>query len=204
MYSFQRGAEFCDDPNALISIALQWVLAAGDPYYSWVFGGKEQATTILENWMRRSSSEVSMLRVSFLKSASEVLGGFIAMGGADLKRARKADAVAIAKSSSGSTREAFMARLANGSNLFPPVADAEYYLSKMGLGSSFIGKGHGRRLLDQFIRDGDLLGYMRYRLDVHVGNLSAISLYEHYGFAVADRHLSLDGALGYCSMVLER
>ena len=49
----------------------------------------------LEGWMKRASSEVSILRGEFLTCDAELAGGFIALNGVELKRARQADAGAL-------------------------------------------------------------------------------------------------------------
>ena len=86
-----------------------------------------------------------------------------------------------------------MKRLANVSDLFSPVADDEYYLSKLGLTPPFRGKRLGRLLVDRYIEEGVKRGHMRYRLDVQVNNEAAISCYRSAGFEICQRTESKDG-----------
>jgi ribosomal protein S18 acetylase RimI-like enzyme len=93
-----------------------------------------------------------------------------------------------------------MQRLANVSDLFSPVDDDEYYLSKLGLMPQFRGKRLGRMLVDRYIEEGVRRGHMRYRLDVHADNEAAIRCYRSSGFEICQRTESQDGALKYYSM----
>lgn len=191
-----------DAPNRydLVPQSLPWILEAGNPYYDWLFGDAQLTMRILDAWMRRASSEVSILRVRILMCDAEVAGGFIALDGLELKRARRADAVALITAVSGADRAGLIRRLTSATDLFSPVDDDEYYLSKMGLHSRFRGKGYGRELLDRYINEGNARGYVRYRLDVHADNIAAIRRYQGFGFQIADRARTRDGSLEYYSM----
>lgn len=203
MLSYVRLADN-PSPGELIPQTIPWVLLAGNPYYEWLFGNPELATRILDLWMRRRTSEVSILRVTILRSDGEIAGGFIGLDGLELKRSRKADAVAIFREVSAADRVSLMDRLSNSANLFLPVEDDEYYLSKMGLHSAFRGKGYGRLLLERYIEEGKARGHVRYRLDVHRDNVAAIRLYQSFGFRVASQAQTTDGALTYYAMVYEQ
>ena len=88
--TFRSVAEF-PDFEALMLQATPWILAAGQPYYDWFFGGRELAERTVAMWMRQPSSEVSLQRMLFLQCGSEIAGGIIGLGGAELKKARLAD-----------------------------------------------------------------------------------------------------------------
>lgn len=195
-----RNAADVPDPYGLVPYSLPWILEAGNPYYGWLFGDAQLTRRVLDAWTRRASSEVSILRVQILMCDAEVAGGFIALDGLELKRARKADTVALLTAVSEADRAALIRRLASATDLFSPVADDEYYLSKMGLHSRFRGKGYGRELLDRYTNGGKSRGYTRYRLDVHAGNEAAIRLYQGFGFEIADSARTGDGTLEYYSM----
>jgi hypothetical protein len=69
---------------------LPWVREAGEPYYSWFFGRivpADRLESILADWMRRRSSEVSVERAVLLLIGDRAVGGFIGLGGADLQPA---------------------------------------------------------------------------------------------------------------------
>jgi ribosomal protein S18 acetylase RimI-like enzyme len=185
--------------SALISQILPWVLLAGDPYYSWLFGDAQHAMQVLNTWMARPSSEVSVLRAQLLARDNEIAGGLIALSGTDLKKARKADFIALLTGVSSVDRQQFIYRLAVARKIFSPVDDDEYYLSKIGVNPPFRRMGCGQMLLERFIHEGNARGYTRFRLDVHAGNVEAIRLYQRAGFETAQAH-STDSPLNYYCM----
>jgi len=192
------------DTEDLIRSALPWVIDAGNPYYALLFGDAELTLRVLNTWMRRASSEISIARVQFLICDSEFAGGFIALGGDELRKARKSDSVALLNACRAAERPALIQRMANLSGLFSPVDEDEYYLSKLGLNLRFRGRKLGRPLVERYIEEGRIRGYVRYRLDVHVGNEAAIRSYGSAGFRVHERTKSKDGTLAYYSMTYDR
>lgn len=199
MLRFENAAG-APNPCSFVPPSLPWILEAGNPYFNWLFGDAKLALRILDAWARRPSSEVSILRSQILMCDEEIAGGFIALDGLELKRARKADAVTLLTTLGDSDRAVLLDRLSGAIDLFSSVARDEYYLSKMGLGSRFRGKGYGRELLGRYIEDGKARGYARYCLDVHAQNVAAIHLYRSFGFQIARRARTTDGALEYCAM----
>jgi ribosomal protein S18 acetylase RimI-like enzyme len=182
---------------------LAWVCAAGNPYFEFLFGSAEKATKILSDWMIRPSSEISITRTSIMLVGSDLVGGFVAMGGVDLKKARKADTIALAKVKDPNERAFIVARLSDCAQLFSTTLDGEYYLSKMGIVPQFRGLGYARLLLKQYLDEGHSLGYKKYRLDVHVDNQAAIRCYDICGFKIERFGQSRDGSLKYYSMTYE-
>lgn len=203
MLTFQNAAD-APNPADLIQYALPWVMEAGNPYYALLFGSAESTLRALDTWMRRSSSEISISRVQFLICDSEFAGGFIGLGGADLRKARKSDSIALMSTCGAADRPALIQRMANLSGLFLPVADDEYYLSKLGLNSRFRGRKLGRVLVERYIEEGRIRGYMRYRLDVQEGNEAAIRSYCSAGLQLCERTETKDGLIKYHSMRYER
>lgn len=201
---FYQNAIDTPHPDDLIPHALPWILEASGPYYRALLGSAACVTPILETWVYRASSEISIRRVKFLLSDSEFAGGFIALNGLDLRKARKADTVALLTSIPVSERHAMMNRMEDLSSLFSPVADDEYYLSKVGLNPHFRGKKLGRLLIDSYLMDGLRQGHTRYCLDVEIHNEPAIRCYRSAGFEVSHRTQSKTGTLGYYSMRYER
>lgn len=135
-------------------------------------------------------------------AGSDVAGGFIGLSGAELRQARKADTVALPKTVTANELRAVMVRMANGANLFSPVSDDEYYLSKLGLNPQFRGAGLGRRLIEGFLEEGRSGGFHHYCLEVRSDNEPALRLYRSAGFE-ADRQLqSRDGRFRYFAMRL--
>lgn len=190
-------------PDSFVLHALPWILEAGNPYYRELLG-MAGSVSVLEAWMHRASSEVSIRRVQFLVCDSQLAGGFIALGGAELRKARKADGIALMTGVRTEGRSALMNRLTNLAHLFAPVADDEYYLSKLWLAPQFRGKHLGGLLLGRYIEEGLRLGYTRYRLDVHTENETAIRCYRSVGFVICGSTTSKDGRLGYYLMKYEK
>lgn len=190
-------------PESFVLHVVSWILEAGNPYYRKLLGMTSSAS-VLEAWMRRVSSEVSIRRARFLVCDSQLAGGFIALGGAELRKARRADGIALMTGIRAEDRSALMNRLTNLADLFSPVADDEYYLSKLWLAPQFRGKRLGGLLLARYLDEGLRLGYTRYRLDVHTENEAAIRCYRSAGFVICGSATSKDGRIGYYSMKYEK
>lgn len=199
MFSFQNAGETLNSER-LVLYALPWIIEAGNPYYDALFGDAVSTLTHLKKWACRGSSEVSIRRVRFLMSNSDFAGGFIALSGGDLRRARRADTVALLTSVAPQERPALSLRMTNVSDLMAPVFDDEYYLSKLGLAPQFRGKRLAHKLIERYIKEGARLGHSRYRLDVHADNDAAIRCYLSAGFELARCSQSQDGTLSYYSM----
>jgi ribosomal protein S18 acetylase RimI-like enzyme len=199
MFSYQNAGNV-PDSERLVPYALPWVMEAGNPYYDSLFGEPSMTATILESWMRRRSSEISISRVQFLLIGSEHAGGFIGLGGDELRKARKADTVALLTAFPAAQRVSLMKRADNLSGLFPSIGDHEYYLSKLGLNVQFRGRKLARLLVDRYIEQGAGLGFTDFRLDVQIGNEAAIRCYRSAGFQICHQSESRDGTVGYYSM----
>lgn len=169
------------EPDRFVQFTLPWVHEAGNPYFDWLFGGAAAAHEVLNEWMIRPSSEVSVRRISILTSPADAAGGFLALAGDELARARRADTLATLKEKVPGLRD----RLAEARGLFSPVEPDEYYLSKIGVAPEFRSTGMGRRLLREFLDAGQSAGFRRFRLDVSADNDRAVALYRAAGFRVA-------------------
>jgi GNAT superfamily N-acetyltransferase len=201
--TFRTVADF-PDPAALFSDALSWVLAAGQPYYNWFCGGREVAERTVAMWMRQPESEVSMQRIQFLRCGSEVAGGFIGISGAELKKARIADMNSYWSTLDAHSRGTLIERLSQSVDAFAPVADDEYYASRVGLAGSFRGKGLARILLERFLEQGRTLGYSKFRADVQTENAPSLRSFLSAGFEIFYTGQSADGALRYHALRYER
>ena len=186
--------------DSVIPAVLPGILEAGNPYYEWLFGDARIATRILDRWLRRSSSEVCVLRARLLTQRSAFVGGFIALDGAALKTARKADTRAMLTDVSMAERPVLLTRLTNASALFPPVADNECYLSKIWLQPALRGRSYGNQLLVRYIEEGKARGHRSFRLHVDSANSRAIRLYQRHGFAIEETGRTADGTLEYHAM----
>lgn len=187
-------------PDRFIPPVLPWVSEAWDPYLGWLLGEREVASRI-ERWMHRPSSEVAIGRVTVGELDDMVVGGYIALDGAELPTCRLSDAVA-SLSEAGDEADALRARMEASRDLLEPVSPDDFYLSKLGIIPSYRGKGYGRRLLDRFIEHGRALGFHRFRLDVFAHNGRAIELYRLNGFQVVSAGKVPGTSMEYFAMSL--
>ncbi len=192
------------DPERFIPEVLPWIHEAGNPYFDWLFGGREAALKSVEAWMRRPSSEISISRVALLFAEDRPVGGFIGLGGADLALCRRADALAILKEAHSEGKSDLHARMSAIRGLFPRVGAEEFYLSKIGVAANLRGKGMGRKLAMEYLAAGRAAGFRRFWLDVWAGHSSAVRLYESLGFRVVGESSSPEAGIKYLSMVREQ
>lgn len=192
------------EPQRFVAEVLPWLHEAGNPYFDWIFGGRESAARWIASWMGRPSSEISIARASLLFVDDRPVGGFIALGGADLAVCRKADTLAMLKEANSRGRADLRARMSAVRALFPRVEADEFYLSKMGVASDFHGRGLGRELARGYLAAGQAAGFRRFRLDVWADNKPACQLYESLAFRVIQESTSLEAGMKYLSMVREQ
>jgi hypothetical protein len=122
-----------ENPEQYIPHAAPWVYLANKPYLDWLFGGEDHAKRIVDLWMRRNSSELSIRNISLLFRDGKPLGGLVALTGENLARSRKADMLAIMRDVDPPERDAVLKRLKACGNLFVYPGRDEYYLAKMGV-----------------------------------------------------------------------
>ena len=186
------------DSESWIGEALEWVLQAGEPYFDWFFGGAEAARRAVEAWMHRPSSEVHVGRIQFLMEGDRPLGGFLALTGAELAKARMADAMAAMKLLG---RDVFSQRVEAARGLFPDVSPDEHYLSKIGVQENLRQRGFGTELVHRWLSTARKAGYTKMRLDVSEDNQVAVRMYLRLGFRIDSRNSA--AGLNYLSMILD-
>jgi len=189
-----------------ISQVLPWLKEAGDPYYSWFFGGvgrTDRPEPTLAAWMQRRSSEVAVARAVLLVTGDRALGGFIALGGSELQVCRRADTLAALQAAGRDRRSILAERIRQSQELFPPVAEDEFYLSKLWVAGGSRRAGHGARILREYLGTGMGQGFRRFRLDVWAQNLPAVELYLTSGFDVLRECRSDQAGMSYLHMGLE-
>ena len=178
-----------------------WVHEAGNPYFDWVFGNSDTARAEVAAWLERPTSEIAAARVQAHIADDEVVGGYVALSGADLATARKADAFAMLKAQGD--RAALVRRLSAVRHIFAPVEANEWYLSKLGVRSAFRRRGLGFAILDDYLAAGAARGFRRFRLDVCAENTTAERLYKRAGFEVISRATSEAAGMTYLAMARE-
>jgi hypothetical protein len=142
--------------------------------------------------------------MQFLLCGSEIAGGIIGLSGAELKMARIADINSYWKTLDMRSRESLIGRLSQSLAAFAPVAEDEYYASKMGLDSSFLGKGLSKVMLERCLNQGTALGYSKFRADVETENEPSLRCCLSLGFEIFYTGQSADGALKYHALRYER
>jgi RimJ/RimL family protein N-acetyltransferase len=192
-----RGIQDFPDPEALIPNALAWILAAGQPYYDWLCGSRDKAEQTVAMWMKQPSSEIFFQRIKFLQCGSEIAGGIIGLGGAELKRTRIADVNSYWKTLDVHSRGSLIGRLSQSLQAFAPIAEDEYYVSKVGLARSFQGKGLAKVLVEHCLDQGTALGYSKFRADIQTENKPSLRCARAVGFEIFYTGQSADGALKY-------
>lgn len=184
-----------------IPAALPWVHAAGLPYFDWLVGGRSAALRILDQWMRRPSSELFIGRVVLLDGHHPV-GGFIGMPGSHLLACRLQDALAVASATPPERRAALALKLRCGRELFAQVDPEDFHLSRMGVVTEARRRGYGRAILREFIDAGASRGFRRFTLDVSADNSAAITLYRSAGFTPQCCRALYGGEMTYVRMVM--
>jgi ribosomal protein S18 acetylase RimI-like enzyme len=192
------------DVERLVPAVLPWVLEAGSPYFEWLLGGASAARTTIGSWMRRPSSEVSIQRTTIMLHGGSPVGAFIALDPSELRACRAVDALAALRDVDPGERGAFLSRMAEAKRMLPPVDDDHFYLSKMAVASDRRRRGIGRKLVREFLDQGNASRFRQFRLDVHAQNTLAIKLYRSEGFEVVAEGSAADGKIRYIAMTLER
>jgi GNAT superfamily N-acetyltransferase len=142
--------------------------------------------------------------MQLLQYGQEIAGGIIGLSGAELMKARTADINSFWATLDGPSRGALIDRLSQSLNAFAPVADDEYYASKMGLDRRFLGKGLAKVMLERCLDQGRALGYSKFRADVETGNERSLRCCRATGFEIFYTGQSADGALKYHALRYER
>ena len=192
------------ESSLLIPQAFEWILAAGEPYFDWLCGSREAAERTVGMWMKQPSSEVFLQRMTFLQCGSELAGGIIGLSGVELKRARIADVNSYWKTLDVDSRGSLIGRLSQSLRAFAPVAEDEYYISKVGLARPFQGRGLAKVLVEHCLDQATALGYSKFRADIQTENKPSLRCSRLLGFEIFYTGQSSDGALRYHALRSER
>jgi GNAT superfamily N-acetyltransferase len=190
-------------PRGLAASVLSFVHEAGNPYYDWFFGDPTASRSALRAWLARPESEISLERVVVARSLRTIVGAYVALSGADLRRARDADVLALFArvARRPAERARLIERLAIAQALFAPVGPEDWYLSKIAVVRRCRGQGIGRAITEEYLRSGFAVGFRRFRLDVSADNGHAVEIYRSLGFVVeAEREAA---GMRYLAMTLD-
>jgi ribosomal protein S18 acetylase RimI-like enzyme len=183
-----------------------WVHDASRPYADWYFGDEESAAELIRRWMQRPTSEVYVGRAMLMMDHLErPIGCVIGMDGAELARCRAADFGEFCEAIGELPDAAEIAEqtVAVSRELFAPVDDDEFYISRVALSRHCRGRGLGRAMVQRAIEAQAERGVTRFRLDVSCDNAAAIRAYEAVGLREVRRARAPAAGLEYCAMTLE-
>lgn len=181
----------------------RWIHEASNPFADWYFGDREVAGEVIAEWTRRPTSELYLDRALFLIDEREApLGVLIGMGGRELAHCRRADFAAFcADLGEGPEAEAVIdAVMAAARNLFAPVDDDEFYISRVATAPNRRGQGLGRKLVAGAVEFAKATGFRKFRLDVSHDNDRARRAYGALGFEVDSISVHRESGLEYVSM----
>ena len=182
MRHFLSGSEFGDSQEVL-NQSVPWMYDASNPYLEWFWGSPRLAREHLQRCMSRHTSEFS-LRRAVLLADRDIIGGYVALSGIELRTCRRADLLTLIQYFRSISDDTYVERLKTAEQIFASVAEDELYLSRLGVNPLFRGTGSGKTLLEHMIEHGTKRGFQRFRLDVCATNVSAIALYSRVGFCI--------------------
>lgn len=177
-----------------------WVREADRPYYD-VFLRGTDLDRIIARWLRRNSSELALRRTRLLIADDRIAGGYIAVAGGDLSGCRQADLLDLAREMSDHSYTDLRARMDDLDDLFAPVEEHDFYLSKLGVLPRMKGRGLNKELMDDCLHRARQGGFGRVRLDVAEEREQTRAFYETYGFEPIYRGKAKQSDLRYLSMV---
>lgn len=191
------------DKMAILPHILDWIWEAGNPYVEWLWGTEAEGKAQTYAWLCRGSSELSLDKITLLMCGEAILGGYLAMGGRDLLTSRKSDLVELLKVAKRTNNASLLKKLVASRELFPPVDEQHYYISRIGVRSQYRGMGFGRKLLEHCLATGRKRDYDYVRLDVCASNRNAISLYRSENFTITQEMTSDSAGMAYYAMIFD-
>lgn len=189
-----------DDPSEYTEDVSTWMTDASSPYFSWLLGGEEATRQLIRTQLPQPVSEFSAEVTHVLLDDDRCVGGFVALSGSAVARARRADLLAIVAGGPAASRATVAKRLEASRDMFLPVPPECFYLSRIGVLEHARGRGFGSLLLEQYLLVGSRNGFHRFRLDVSDDNEVAIALFVRHGFAPMDAEPSRTSDFKYVAM----
>jgi GNAT superfamily N-acetyltransferase len=189
-----------DDPSEYTEDVSTWMTDASSPYFPWLLGGEEATRRLVRTQLPQPVSEFSAEATYVLLEDDRCIGGFVALAGSAVARARRADLLAIVAGARAAARAAVAKRLEASRNMFLPVPSECFYLSRIGVLEHARGRGFGSLLLEEYLLVGSRNGFHRFRLDVSGDNAVATALFERHGFSPIKVESSRAVDFGYVAM----
>ncbi|TXD36570.1 GNAT family N-acetyltransferase [Lujinxingia vulgaris] len=188
------------DLERRIAELLTWVRPAGQPYDDALLQGADIDKT-LSRWMLRDNSEITLQRARLLMLDDRIAGGYIALSGTELRTARQADLLDVARHMGEGSYAMLRERVERLRELFAPLEDNDFVITRLGLHPDHRGRGLCHALIEDYLRRGRQGGFRRARVDVPETHRAGLDLCRAYGFDTAYRGKSNDGKLKYLTMV---
>ena len=188
--------------EAKIQDIIPWIHEGGRPFFDVFLAGADPQRT-LRRWLMRRSSEFSLHRTRLLLFDGRIAGGYITLAGRDLPAARQADLLDLAREIQDHTYGDLRERMDDLRDLFAPVEDNDFFLSRLGVLPSFQGRGLDQHLLDDCLRRARQGSFRRVRVDVPEGHHPLRDLLRSYGFRAVYRGKSPLTNLRYLAMVCD-
>ena len=192
--------------SELVEKVRPWVHDASNPFADWYFGDAEIAAEIIGEWMERPSSEFYIGRgIVMFDDDGEPRGILIGMSGAEVAKCRMADFTAFCEEigDEPGADEVIDQVVTASRELFPPIRDDAFYISRIAVDRNARGRGLGRQLVRYTIELKRKEGFPRVRLDVSADNVGAIRVYNSLGLETISRAQSKTAPLEYCAMALD-
>lgn len=179
-----------------------WLHQAGQPFYNIFLDGADPDST-LRRWLMRRSSELSLQRIRLLITDDRIAGGYVSLSGRDLPGCRQADLLDLARSMGTESYTRLRDRMEDLRDLFAPVEENDFYLSKLGLLPQKDSPSLRQVLLDDCIRRATQGGFRRVRVDVPEQDRSRRDFYGGQGFDAIYRGKAPTSNLKYLAMVFD-
>ncbi|RAL22991.1 hypothetical protein DL240_08865 [Lujinxingia litoralis] len=183
-----------------LSELLSWIRPAGQPYDDYLLEGVNP-DEVLARWMLNDTSTITLQRARLLMIDERIAGGYIALSGTELRAGRQADLLDLARQIGEGSYAHLRARVDRVRELFAPIEDNDFTLTRLGLHPDHRGRGLCHTLIEDYLRRGRQGGFRRARVDVPETHRYALDLCRAYGFDTAYRGKSNDGKLRYLTMV---
>lgn len=177
-----------------------WIREAGRPYFD-IFLRSNDVDAIIARWLNRRSSELALRRTRLLIADDRIAGGYVSLAGGDLAGCRQADLLDLAREMGEHSYKELRSRVDDLSDLFAPVEDHDFYLSKLGVLPRMEGHDLSQHLLEDCLRRARQGGFGRVRTDVPEHRQETREFYATYGFRPIYRGKTSKSDLRYLSMV---
>src|SRR5688572_10449996 len=122
--------------DAVAPVLQPWILDASRPYADWYFGDAEAAAAMTAEFVRRPTSELYVGRATLMRDLErQPIGCIVGLSGAELASCRAADFAAFCEALQDHPEcdEIAAQTIAASRELFPEVAEDEFYLSRVAL-----------------------------------------------------------------------